>query len=83
MSVREFNINVVCRWDADAKVWSAASTNLPGLVTEAATVPEIIQRVMEIAPELIEDNLIVGKVGEDYLLNVVPVYQQMVRVTAH
>lgn len=83
MTIREFNINVICRWDAETKVWWAESTNLPGLVTEAATVPEIIQRVMEIAPELIEDNLQVGKVGDQYLLNVVPVYQQMVSVTAH
>jgi predicted RNase H-like HicB family nuclease len=79
MKERELNIRVICRWDADPKVWWAESDDLPGLVTEAPTIPELIQKVMDVAPELIEDNLDIGS-GSEILLNLIPVYQQTVRI---
>ena len=81
--MKEFKINVVCIWDAEAKVWVAQSADLPGLVTEANTVPELIQRVMDVAPELIEDNLLGDDGGDDFLISLIPTYQQTVRHTAH
>lgn len=81
--IKEFKINVACIWDAEAKVWVAQSDDLPGLVTEAATVPELIQRVMDVAPELIEDNLLDSKNEEDFLISLIPTYQQTVRISAH
>lgn len=80
---KEYKINVACIWDADAKVWVAQSDDLPGLVTEAPSIPELIQRIMDVAPELIEDNLIGHKITEEYLINLVPTYQQTVRPMAH
>jgi predicted RNase H-like HicB family nuclease len=81
--MKEFKINVACIWDAEAKVWVAHSDDLPGLVTEASNVPELIQRIMDVAPELIEDNLLDDKNEEDFLISLIPTYQQTVRITAH
>ncbi len=75
---REIKINVMCRWDAEAKTWWAESPDLPGLVTEAANLPDLIQRVMEIAPELVKDNLL-NKQHEPFMLSLLPVYQQSVQ----
>ncbi|MDR3450556.1 MAG: DUF1902 domain-containing protein [Alphaproteobacteria bacterium] len=83
MVTREFNIKIICKWDGEAKVWVAESEDLPGLVTEAATIPELIQRSMEVIPELIESNLMGGEATGDYQINLAPVYQQTVRIAAH
>ena len=82
MKERELNIRVICRWDAEPKVWWAESEDLPGLVTEASTIPDLIQRIMDVAPELIEDNLDIGNEGDEIQLNLIPVYQQTVRIPA-
>ena len=37
-------LEVKAEWDAEAKVWVATSNDLPGLVTEAETVGEALQR---------------------------------------
>ena len=81
--IKEFKINIVCVWDAESRIWTAESVDLPGLVTEAPTVPDLIQRVMDVAPELIEDNLLGGKSKDDFLVNLLPVYQQTVRASTH
>lgn len=80
---RSIDIRIVCKWDPEAQVWWAESEDLPGLVTEAGNIPDLIQRVMEVAPELIQDNLLDGKEGDAFLLNLLPVYQQTVHITAH
>ncbi|MGE3624086.1 MAG: DUF1902 domain-containing protein [Bdellovibrionales bacterium] len=80
MTKRELNIHVICKWDSDAKTWWVESKDLPGLVTEAATIPELIQRVMDVAPELIEDNLDLGSGESEILLNLIPTYQQTVHI---
>ena len=43
-------------WDAEAKVWVAESEDVPGLVTEAATLDELITKLMVMIPELLELN---------------------------
>lgn len=47
---------VIAEWDDEAEVWVATSEDIPGLVTEAATLDELLKRVLAVAPELLEDN---------------------------
>ena len=46
-----FEIRAV--WDADAKVWTAYSDDIPGLVTEAETWDALIARASQAAKELL------------------------------
>lgn len=48
--------HVAAEWDAEAGVWTSSS-NIPGLVVEAASLPEFIDLVSELAPELLAENL--------------------------
>ena len=48
-------VNVTAHWDADAKVWWATSDEVPGLVTEHATFDGLIQRVLDVLPDLLAD----------------------------
>lgn len=47
---------VTAQWDDEAKVWVATSEDIPGLVTEAPTLDALLDRVLAVAPELLEDN---------------------------
>lgn len=47
---------VTAQWDGDAGVWVATSDDIPGLVSEAKTLDELIHRVTAVLPELLEDN---------------------------
>jgi predicted RNase H-like HicB family nuclease len=47
---------VIAQWDNEAGVWVATSDDIPGLVTEAASLDELLKRVLAVAPELLEDN---------------------------
>src|SRR5690606_17220727 len=47
---------VTAQWDDQAKVWVATSEDIPGLVTEAASLDALLDRVLAIVPELLEDN---------------------------
>ena len=49
---QEFTIQA--RWDAEASVWIATSTDVPGLVVEADTWPAMIEEVRVVLPELME-----------------------------
>ena len=48
--------HVQADWDAEARVW-ISSSNIPGLVVEADTLPEFVELVQALAPELLADNL--------------------------
>ena len=48
------NINIQARWDGDASVWIATSSDVPGLVVEADTWPAMIEEVRLVLPELME-----------------------------
>mgnify|MGYP000905432415 CR=1 FL=1 len=43
-------------WDAAAKVWVATSDDVPGWVTEAATVEALIEKLETLIPELLDAN---------------------------
>lgn len=47
---------VLFHWDADAKVWTATSTDVPGLVLESASFDHLINRVKTAIPELLALN---------------------------
>jgi predicted RNase H-like HicB family nuclease len=47
---------VIAQWDGEAGVWVATSDDIPGLVTEAKSLDELLERVLAVAPELLEDN---------------------------
>jgi hypothetical protein len=48
------DISIQARWDGEASVWIATSTDVPGLVVEADTWPRMIEEVRLILPELME-----------------------------
>ncbi len=54
MSMRKYL--VTAQWDEEAGVWVATSDDIPGLVSEAKTIDDLVKRVVAVAPELLEDN---------------------------
>jgi len=50
-------------WDEEANVWVATSDDVPGLVTEEATMEGLIEKLRIIVPELLEVNGL--KTGEE------------------
>jgi len=48
--------HVYARYDADAGVWWAESDDVPGLVSEAATLDALMDRVLAVAGELMAAN---------------------------
>jgi len=50
-------LEVQAHWDQEASVWWAQSDDLPGLVTEAASFPELMVHVKSLAPIIIQENL--------------------------
>ncbi len=49
-------IVVRATWDDEASVWIAESDDVPGLVTEAPTVEDLLAKLEVIIPELFELN---------------------------
>ena len=47
---------VRAEWDEEANVWVATSDDVPGLVTEEATMEGLIEKLRIIIPELLEAN---------------------------
>ena len=47
---------VRAEWDPDARVWVADSDDVPGLVTEADTIEQLMDRLQALVPELLELN---------------------------
>ena len=49
-------IQVRAFWDGEAKVWVAESDDVPGLVTEAESVDQLVEKLKVLIPELLECN---------------------------
>lgn len=47
---------VRAEWDEEANVWVATSDDVPGLVTEEATMEGLMEKLKVIIPELLEAN---------------------------
>ena len=54
-------IVVRAHWDPESEVWVAMSDDVPGLVTEAETQRELVEKLHVMIPELLEDGN-----GNDY-----------------
>ena len=54
--VRPHVRRVLAHWDPEARVWVAESDDVPGLITEADTVEQLLQRLQVLVPELLELN---------------------------
>lgn len=50
------NIEVRADWDSEARVWVVRSDDVPGLITEAATMEDLWQKVSIMIPELLAAN---------------------------
>ena len=49
-------IKVLAFWDEEAHVWVAESDDVPGLITEAATLEALSAKLEVMIPELLEAN---------------------------
>ncbi|HEY3326150.1 MAG TPA: DUF1902 domain-containing protein [Novimethylophilus sp.] len=49
-------ITVVADWDDEAGVWVASSDDVPGLITEADTTELLLAKLINMIPELLEEN---------------------------
>ena len=54
---------ITAQWDPEAEVWVAESEDVVGLVTEAATVEELVRKLRVLVPELLEANAALMKAG--------------------
>jgi predicted RNase H-like HicB family nuclease len=61
--MREFKVTAF--WDPEASVWVAESEEVPGLVTEADTVEQLVAKLRVMVPELLEANGVLGTGVED------------------
>jgi predicted RNase H-like HicB family nuclease len=50
------HITVTAFWDAEASVWVTESADVPGLITEAATLEALSTKLETMIPELLEAN---------------------------
>ena len=50
------NYSVQAIWNAEAQIWVAASNDIPGLATGAATLDDLIERLIVMIPDLLEQN---------------------------
>lgn len=66
MKQKTFRIEI--QWDSEAEVFIAHSDDIYGLNTEAKTMPKLIQKVLMIAPELLELNGFEEDITEDNFL---------------
>ena len=64
------DIKVEAFWDEEAKVWVASSDDVPGLITEAATMELLMEKIRILIPELFRAN----KMITDEEIIDIPVY---------
>ncbi|MEZ4528792.1 MAG: DUF1902 domain-containing protein [Desulfobacterales bacterium] len=56
MELYNKQIRITAIWDSEAGVWVATSSDVPGLVTEADTSEQLIEKLKVLIPELLELN---------------------------
>jgi predicted RNase H-like HicB family nuclease len=52
----DHTFTVKAEWDDEASVWVATSDDVPGLVTEAATLERLMEKLRVMVPEMLELN---------------------------
>ncbi|MEO5367026.1 MAG: DUF1902 domain-containing protein [Magnetococcus sp. WYHC-3] len=70
MSKKNMILHIQAEWDAEAGVYVATSDDVPGLVTEAATIPELETKLKTMIPELMELNGLVLERGASLPLDI-------------
>lgn len=55
MAAKSYDVRAY--WDDEAQCWWAESDDIPGLVSEAATLDDLIARIIAVAPELLAANM--------------------------
>ena len=71
---------VRAKWDDEAKVWVAASDDVPGLVVEASSVEKLIQKLRVLGPEMLEANGVPASAA--YQVQLLAQYQEQIRLPA-
>ncbi len=54
--MRPSPVTVRAEWDPEARVWWASSEDVPGLVTEADTMEQLMEKLLVMVPEVMELN---------------------------
>ena len=54
-------IRVEAIWDREAQVWVATSDDVPGLITEADTSEQLIEKLQVLIPELLRANGLINE----------------------
>ena len=67
--MREYK--VIAFWDREASVWVAESEDVPGLVTEAETVEQLVGKLRVLVPKLLEANGVLSAGAEDVPIRLV------------
>jgi hypothetical protein len=67
-------------WDSEAKVWVAASDDVPGLVAEAPSVEKLIKKLRVLVPEMLEANGVATP--EAYQVRLLAQYQEQIGLPA-
>lgn len=57
------DIHVEAFWDEEAHVWVASSNDVPGLITEADTMEQLMQKLKTLIPELLFANGLLNEPG--------------------
>ena len=66
-------------WDPEAKVWVATSDDVPGLITEAATVEALTEKLAVIIPELLQVNgHLLGNEVRELPINIIAHREQLI-----
>jgi predicted RNase H-like HicB family nuclease len=67
-------------WDDEAKVWVAASDDVPGLVAEASSVEKLIEKLRALVPEMLEANGVSAPPA--YQVRLLAQYQEQITLPA-
>ncbi len=54
-------VRVEAIWDEEAQVWLATSDDVPGLITEADTSEQLIEKLQVMVPELLQANGLINE----------------------
>ncbi len=52
----ENKIQIKATWDPEVRVWVAESDDVPGLITEADTMEQLVNKLHILIPELLQEN---------------------------
>jgi len=65
-------------FDNEAKVWVAESDDVPGLVTEAGSIDDLIAKLRILIPELLEEN---GHQARDVAYHLTGDFHEIIRAS--